>query len=103
MIAHAVIQEFHLTQNHILMLTGGKFYLLLPNLPDSDQRLEKMEKEIGDNFYTMFKGQVAVHLAWLSMDAEGLKDYSHLVTKLNRFLGEKKSRAFQQTLIKDGS
>lgn len=101
-IAQAIIKQFCLTQNHILMLTGGKFYLLLPNLPDSDQRLENMEKEIGDNFYMMFKGQVAVHLAWLSMGKEGLENYSHSVTEINRQLGEKKSRAFQQTLIKDG-
>lgn len=101
-IAQAMIERFHLTQNHILMQTGGKFYLLLPNTKDSEDILNKIEYEIEDSFYSMFKGQVAIHLAWIPLGAAGLEDYSASVTKLMQELGEKKAQAFNHILIRDG-
>lgn len=102
-IAQSIIERFDLTQNHILMLTGGKFYLLLPNLEESDRMLSEMEREIGEDFYHKFKGAVGVHLAWLSMGSDGLEYYSRSVTEIMRRLGEKKSRAFHQNLVKNGA
>lgn len=97
-IAQDIICRFDLTQNHILMLTGGKFYLLLPNTEDSDRLLETIEREIEESFLSLFKGQIAIHLAWITMGPEGLKDYSRSVTEIMRVLGDKKSRAFHHSL-----
>ena len=100
-IAQEILKRFSLTQNHILMLTGGKFYLLLPNESGAEDKLCCIQKEIEDNFYTMFKGQVAVHLAWISIGAEGLENYSKSITTLMRMLGEKKNKAFNSTLTNE--
>lgn len=97
-IAQDVIHRFGLTQNHILMLTGGKFYLLLPNTEDSEQILEDIERETEESFLSLFKGQIAIHLAWITMGREGLEYYSQSVTKIMRLLGEKKARAFHHSL-----
>lgn len=97
-IAQDIIYQFGLTQNHILMLTGGKFYLLLPNTADSDQLLETIEKEIEESFLSLFKGQIAIHLAWITMGADGLEYYSQSVTEIMRVLGEKKAMAFHHSL-----
>lgn len=101
-IAQSIIERFELTQNHILMLTGGKFYLLLPNIEGSDAILSDMEQKIGENFYHKFKGAVGVHLAWLSMGNDGLEYYSKSVTEIMRRLGDKKNQAFHQNLTADG-
>jgi len=93
-IAQEILRRFALTQNHILMLTGGKFYLLLPNETDAEEKLRSIQKEIEHNFYTMFKGQVAVHLAWLPMGADGLEYYSKSITTLMRMLGSRKVKPF---------
>ena len=97
-IAQDIIYRFGLTQNHILMLTGGKFYLLLPNTADSDRLLETIETEIEKSFLSLFKGQIAIHLAWITIGAEGLENYSRSVTEIMRVLGEKKARAFHHSL-----
>lgn len=101
-IAQDIIHRFGLTQNHILMLTGGKFYLLLPNVAGSDQLLSSIEAEIERSFFKQFGGQIAIHLAWLTMPEEGLRDYSRSVTEVMRILGEKKSRSFKHILT-DGT
>lgn len=101
-IAQDIIRRFGLTQNHILMLTGGKFYLLLPNIPESDDMLSSIEKEVEAGFFRQFGGQIAIHLAWLTIPAEGLKDYSRTVTEVIRILEDKKCRSFHHVLT-DGS
>jgi CRISPR-associated protein Csm1 len=102
-IAQMMIEQFSLTQNHILMLTSGKFYLLLPNLDDSDKTLEQLEQEVEDDFYSKFKGQVSVNMAWISISGKGLEQYSQSIVTISRKLGEKKSRSFYHALTKDGS
>lgn len=97
-IAQDIIYRFGLTQNHILMLTGGKFYLLLPNTEDSDKLLETIENEMEESFLSLFKGQIAIHLAWITMGADGLEYYSQSVTEIMRVLGEKKAMAFHHSL-----
>lgn len=101
-IAQAIISELKLTQNHILMQTGGKFYLLLPNTERTEQILKKMEKEISSKFFEMFGGQVAIHLAWLTINAHGLENYSVSVKELLRLLNQKKNSAFYDVLTNDG-
>ena len=101
-VAQMLIERFHLTQNHILMLTGGKFYLLLPNSPDSDRILEAAEQEMEREFYAKFKGQIYIKLAWITMGEQGLKNYSMTVTELSRLLAEKKSRAFYHNFVQNG-
>lgn len=98
-VAQAIIDRFGLTQNHILMQTGGKFYLLLPNTTDSDACLEQIECEVEKNFYDLFKGQISIHLAWISIGADGLKNYSSSVVNLSRCLADKKSQAFHHSLV----
>lgn len=101
-VAQMLIERFHLTQNHILMLTGGKFYLLLPNSADSDRMLEAVEQEMEREFYSKFKGQIYIKLAWISIGDQGLKNYSMTVTELSRLLAEKKSKAFYHNFVRNG-
>ncbi len=101
-IAQEIIHKFGLTQNHILLQTGGKFYILLPNCKDADALLEAIEKQIDEDFLHQFKGQIAIHLAWLPVGERGLEFYSETVTEITELLREKKSRAFSRCLIKEG-
>lgn len=101
-LAQAMIRRFGLTQNHILMQTGGKFYLLLPNTDGAEEQLKAIETEISADFFHTFGGEVAIHLAWLPVGADGLERYSDSVTQLSRRLGDKKSAAFQGVLAPGG-
>ncbi|MCD7882601.1 MAG: type III-A CRISPR-associated protein Cas10/Csm1 [Lachnospiraceae bacterium] len=100
-ISQVIIERFQLTQNHILLLTGGKFYLLLPNTEDSDDILDRIEQEMETQFYENFKGKVAIHLVWLTIGSEGLEKYSDSVLKLSRMLSDKKSCGFHHVLANE--
>ncbi|MCD8023673.1 MAG: type III-A CRISPR-associated protein Cas10/Csm1 [Lachnospiraceae bacterium] len=100
-LSQVIIERFGLTQNHILLLTGGKFYLLLSNTQESEELLESIECEVEARFFDMFKGKVAIHLAWLTMGREGLENYSKSVLELSRQLSDKKAHAFNHVLTNE--
>lgn len=100
-IAQDIISKFRLTQNHILLLTGGKFYLLLPNTDGAEKLLTDIEAEMEKNIFEKFKGLVAVHLAWITIGEDGLDHYSRSVLELSRRMSEKKTCGFQHVLTAD--
>ncbi len=100
-ISQVIIERFHLTQNHILLLTGGKFYLLLPNTEGADKLLADIELEMEEQFFSMFKGKVSIHLAWITIGAAGLENYSDSVLELSGKLSDKKACGFQRILTNE--
>ncbi len=84
---------------NILMLSGGKFYLLLPNTAEVRGRVEALAEETAANLYRRFAGEIAVNMAWLPLGDEGLqKDYSGTITELSQRLRREKNRAFRTVL-----
>lgn len=101
-LAHALTDRFQVPKANILMLTGGKFYLLLPNTADSDAKLEAFRREADTCFYNAFHGEISVNLAWLNIGPEGLENYSAAITELSRRLSQQKNRQFSDVLVKSG-
>lgn len=99
--SHHIIDKFNLIRANILMLTGGKFYLLLPNTKESDDILKSIEKSVADELYRKFNGEISINLAWINIGGEGLEDYSKSITELSRELSKKKSKNFSNVLISD--
>lgn len=97
-LAYELCERFALPQGNIMMLTGGKFYLLLPNLPETAQRLQEIRAEIDRYLFRRFQGDIYVNMAWVIFGDEGLLDYSATVTELSRRLRESKSRPFRAAL-----
>lgn len=98
-VAYSVIERFQLSINHILLLTGAKFYILLPNVPDAEKFLQGLARETEEALFYSFKGQISINLAWVTIGAAGLENYSRTVVDLMQQLRLKKNRAFSHCLI----
>lgn len=101
-LAYQICEELEVPCGNILMLTGGKFYLLLPNTRRTAEKLELLGKEIEESLFRRFYGDISVNLAWVTFGDQGLVDYSATVTELSRRLREEKGRALRASLADEG-
>lgn len=97
-LAYRVCETAGVPFGNILMLSGGKFYLLLPNTADVVNAVLTIEKETGEYLYRRFAGEISVNMARLTFGDKGLRDYSATVTELSRRLRTEKNRPFRPVL-----
>ncbi len=97
-LAYRICDAAEIPYGNILMLSGGKFYLLLPNTTEVAAKAEEIEKETSEYLYRNFAGEISVNMAKLSFGNKGLRDYSDTVTELSRLLRIEKNRPFQSVL-----
>jgi CRISPR-associated protein Csm1 len=62
-----VLREFGLPATNLLMASGGRFYLLLPNVADAGDRLERLQREFDRRTIERFHGVLAIKLARTEM------------------------------------
>jgi len=83
------------------MLTGGKFYILLPNCINSDEKMHEIENAVETELFQKFKGQLSTNLAFVNISRVGLEQYDDTVTKLSERLNQKKKEPFHFVLVND--
>lgn len=101
-LAYRICEELKVPYGNILMLTGGKFYLLLPNTRQTTDRLHALGSQVEDDLFRRFYGDISVNLAWVTFGDDGLIDYSSTITELSRRLRAEKGRALRSVLIDEG-
>lgn len=97
-LAYQICEAMDVPYGNILMLTGGKFYLLLPNQSVVIDRLRTVQEELENDLFLRFYGEISVNLAWVTFGDEGLIHYSDTITELSRRLRAKKSQTFRDVL-----
>ena len=98
-LAHCIIHKSGLPMVNILMLTGGKFYLLLPNTDDIDNLLNKVEQQVSVFLYEKFKGNLSMELVWEKVSDNHIRNYSNTIVILSRKINGKKNRLLESILI----
>lgn len=98
-LAHSIIHKFGLPMVNILMLTGGKFYILLPNAEDTITELQRTEQQVTAFLYEKFKGALSLELVWEEITDDGIYNYSKTLTALSRKLEKKKLRLQESVLV----
>jgi len=98
-IAQDIIYRFGLTQNHILMLTGGKFYLLLPNTVQVCETVEDQEREVNRWFMDTFGISLYVAGGYAPCSAKSLRNepggsYCELYRTASRMISGKKAHRY---------
>lgn len=99
--AQYIIDRFEVPRFHILMLTGGKFYILLPNIEESDCLLEEIEQIVEKELFSKFKGQLSTNLAFLNCGRKGLEKYDDSISELSERLNGKKKQPFHLVLAEE--
>lgn len=100
-LAYQICEEMDVPYGNILMLTGGKFYLLLPNQGSVINRLHTLRQALESDLFQRFYGEISVNLAWVTFGDAGLIDYSSTITELSRQLRAEKGRAFRSVLANE--
>lgn len=98
-LAHCIIHKFELPMMNILMLTGGKFYILLPNTEAVISELQKIERQVTGYLYEKFKGNLSLELVWEKVADEGICNYGDTVSDISRKIEKKKCRLLESALI----
>ncbi len=97
-VAHALTDKLNLPRMNILMLTGGKFYILMPNNEHTQTILSDFTTFAEAHFFDSYKGEIAINLASYCFEEDGLKNYSQTLTSLLRVLSKKKASPFASAL-----
>ncbi len=98
-LAHCMIHRIGLPMANILMLTGGWFYILLPNTEAAKENLRRTEEEATVFLYRRFKGNLSLELVWEKTAEEGLQDFGGLLRKLFKKIERKKKRPLESVLV----
>jgi len=100
--AQYILDEFGLARANILLQTGGKFYLLVPNNVDTVGRLEEICRYMEKYFATDFQKMITVNVVWECVDEGGIVDYSSTIVRLTQKLENKRNTPFSTLLHSDG-
>jgi len=101
-LAHCIVHKFGLPLINILMLTGGKFYILLPNMDDTERILLEIEENITEFLYKKFKGNLSFELVWEKIGDTGIYNYSGTVAELSAAIDRKKNQLLKTVLTGKG-
>lgn len=97
-ISHRILHAFDLPLSNILIASGGKFYLLVPNTPDSERILVDLACRLDRWFVARFGGDLAVHLAHIALDGTKLANFPGVMARAGEALAEKKARPLSRYL-----
>lgn len=101
-----ILREFDLPLANTLMSSGGKFYILLPNLEDAPERITALQAECNSWLLQEFHGQLALNLAWTEVADEeldsdaGTAGFSAALSRLHEQLAHRKRRRLADTLCR---
>jgi CRISPR-associated protein Csm1 len=98
-ISHKILHAFNLPLANILMVSGGKFYILLPNIKDSNEKIMALKKEVDYWFYKNLNAEINVNIATMSLSGVDFGNYSNVMKKINQLLQRTKNRPFESILI----
>ncbi len=97
-LAHCIVHKFGLPLTNILMLTGGKFYILLPNTDVTGRILQAIEEDVTEFLYKKFRGNLSFELVWEKIGDAGIYNYSSTITNLSVAIDRKKNQLLKTVL-----
>lgn len=107
--SHRLLRALDLALASLLMSSGGKFYVLLPNTPDARLAVEALQAEADAWFLREMNGELALNLASVEFGDESFRPgagagegFGGVLERLARALGRRKQERFRQALQDDG-
>ncbi|MGC8891873.1 MAG: type III-A CRISPR-associated protein Cas10/Csm1 [Candidatus Saccharicenans sp.] len=101
-IARKVLMAFELNEINMLYCGGGNFYLLLPNLSNSEEKLKSIQAEIDKILLKAHKGKLTAILSWIPISYfDFFKDFASVWQQAGKELALKKRKKFS-SLIRQG-
>jgi CRISPR-associated protein Csm1 len=95
-----LLREFDLPLANLLMASGGNFYALLPNLPDTQGKSDMLQSEFNGWLLDKFHGALTISLAWTPVGDGEFADghFGKVNERLHESLREKKKQRLADQL-----
>jgi len=100
-VSHNLIHSFNLPITNIVISSGGKFYVLLPNLPGSGGIIEEFQQDLDRWSVKHFGGELVVNLAQMEFNGRSFNNFGHIIDELSEILNKRKSAPLKSILVKE--
>ncbi len=101
-VAYEILRRVDLPLTNCLMLSGGKFILLLPNTSEVLRELEQVRVSLDIWSVNETGGEVRLNMAVLPCSGKELKDYPTALSSLHARLNDEKLRPLRSYLLREG-
>jgi CRISPR-associated protein Csm1 len=105
--ASKFLDNFGLTECNLVMLAGGKFYIIAPNHNEFETQYKKSIKEIEDYLADTFNYEMGFVAGYKNFNWEKLKDkeitFGEIIEEATENLNKNKTHKFSTKLFKNGS
>jgi len=101
--SHALLAEFGMPLTNLVIASGGKFYLLLPNTSDAGQRIAALEHDFSRWLIKNMNAEIALNIASTPCSCKDMLEFNQVLKRANDGLQAVKERAFARCLITDGT
>lgn len=100
LVAQKVLNSCDLYISNILMSSGGKFYILLPNTDEIQKKITEIQKELDEYVLKEFHGELSFNLVCEELSGSDFEHFGSIVSNINKKLALKKNMVFDLA-IKD--
>ncbi len=98
-ISQKILHAFNLPLANILMVSGGKFYILLPNNVDTEDKINAIKKEIDLWFYEKLQAEININIATMSLSGKDFEHYDEAMRTINQQLQRVKKQPLRSILV----
>lgn len=102
MVSHMLIHAFKLPVANIIMSSGGKFYVLVPNTVDSSDIVAGIQQRIDAELLKRFHGELALNLASVAFSGDDFDDFGSVMAEVGQKLAGRKTAPFAEILHENG-
>ncbi len=105
--SHQILHRLHLPAWNTIISSGGNFYLLLPDLPETKVALQETQSQIDRWLVKNRHGELALNLAWYPFGDSGFKSnnsqgsqsgFSAVIHEVKDLLNQKKQNRYRSYL-----
>ena len=100
---HKILHAFNLPLCNILSSAGGNFYMLLPNLKSTAEKIKDLQREFDTWTLQNLRGEVSLNLAWKEFSGEDFLNFTETLDVLKCQLGQIKLQPFKSILCTDNT
>lgn len=97
-VSHMLIHAFRLPVANIIMSSGGKFYVLVPNTADSSDMVAAIQQQVDAELLERFHGELALNLASIAFSGDDFDDFGSVMAEAGRKLAGRKTAPFAEIL-----
>ncbi|MCD6161681.1 MAG: type III-A CRISPR-associated protein Cas10/Csm1 [candidate division Zixibacteria bacterium] len=86
--AFGILNELKLPMSQLIMYSGGKFYLLLPNTDITLEVLNNQQNKLHDWILEERNGELRFNMSWEKISKDDIEDFPTALLKINEKLNE---------------